>query len=360
MLNDLLTMTNENTSEKRFELMNAIADMLVTDGKRKSTSELELFSEVFITLLGKLDESNKVQIARRFAQISNIPKQFATALATESAEIAAPMLEMSPVFSDDDLINITNITTTEHRICIAKRENVTAPITDALIEHCEPPVFRSLAHNDSAHISLKGFSNMLEHSPDDSALLDLLLKRKDVPEEIKTLLPHLPDTVYQQVARVADNSEQDELIELMDKTHDIVEDEQNALAQETRSELDEVNDINDGITSLSETVIVFAKAQEPRKLVRVIAEVKHIKQMHLDFAILLQNGEPITTLCKSIDLSKDAFLEICYMRETMLDLMPTVRNRMMINFNKLDVETAKRSIRHMNLKRVIKAETNYV
>ncbi|MCJ8323285.1 MAG: DUF2336 domain-containing protein [Rhizobiales bacterium] len=360
MLNDLLTMTDENTSEKRFELMNAIADMLVTDGKRKSTSELELFSEVFITLLGKLDETSKAQISHRFATITNIPKQFATALATESAEIAAPMLKISTVFDDDDLINITNITTTEHRICIATRENITTPITDALIEHCEPPVFKSLVHNDTAHISLKGFSNMIEHSPDDCALLDLLLKRKDLPDEIKTLLPHLPDDIYQQVARVADNHQPEELSQLMDKTHDIVEDEQKAEAQITRSELNEVNEINNGTLSLDQAVIQFARADEPRKLAQVIAEIEQLNQMHLDYAMLLQNGEPITTLCRSIDLSEDAFLEICYMRATMLDLSPTARNRMIANFNNLDVNTAKRSIRHMNLKRIIKSETNYV
>lgn len=356
MLNGLLTLADDKSSEKRFELLNAIADMFVDDTKSVSNNELELFSDVFIKLLGKMDEASKAEISIRFAQIPNIPKPFALVLVAESAEIAAPMLEHSRVFADDELIDITNASTTEHRVSIAKRPNVSSSITDALIEHCETPVFRSVAHNESSNISYNGFNNMLKHSPDDGNLLAMLLQRGDLPDEIKTLLPHMRGGIYDKVERVANTHNPSEMQDLLDRTHEVRDTEKKLAALKTLSTLNEVNQIRIDAMTLSEAVIKLASAANVDNVIQLLTEITQIEQAHFDFAMFRYNGDPITMLCRSIELTNDAFWEICCMREALLGLSPTLRTSMLKSFKKLDVKLAKRTIGHMRLKSQITAK----
>ena len=341
MFNELTELATERTAGKRLELMNAITDMFITDRQDKSPSEVELFGEVFTRLLNDMDKDSKLLIAEKFAHVEDTHKSFAAALVYGDADIAAPMLKHSKAFSDDDLINVTNLATTEHRVAIAARINVSAIVTDNLIGHGEPIVLRTVCQNTTAHISSNGFNHMVKHNPDDGELLALLLQREDLPQDIKMLLPHLGGGVLSAVERVADAHSKAEMRDLMDRSYQQRDAEHTEDNANENSSLDAVNEVRTGELSLDEAVVQFANEMESDNLAQLIAEIGHVDVKYVCEIMSQSRGEPITVLCRSIEMSEQSFAEICNMRQKILALPLLSKSKYINHFKDLDVKQAK-------------------
>uniref|UniRef100_A0A2A4YXB9 DUF2336 domain-containing protein n=1 Tax=OCS116 cluster bacterium TaxID=2030921 RepID=A0A2A4YXB9_9PROT len=349
MFNELTKLATEKSSDKRLELMTAITDMFITDRQNKSLNEVELFGDVFTKLLKDMDKNGKLQISEKFAHVQDTPKSFAVALIYEDAEVAAPMLQHSNVFTDDDLINVTNLTTTEHRVAVAGRINISEIVTDNLIGHGEPIVLRAVCQNDSAHISNNGFAHMVKHNPDDGELLALLLQREDLPKDVKLLLPHLAGGVLSAVKRVADSHSKAEMRDLMDRTYEQRDAEATEDNLDVTSSLEQVNQVRDGALSLNEAIEQFAAELQSNDLAQLIAEMGHVDVKYVQEVMSQSRGEPLTILCRSIEMSEQAFSNICNMRQKLLNLPLLSKNRYINHFKDLDVKQAKISIGKLKL-----------
>lgn len=354
MLNQLTQLATEKSTEKRLELMNVITDLFIENEAKNSATELELFGDVFTRLLSDMDKNGKIEIAAKFSHVDNTPKSFAIALIYENAEIASPMLEHSAVFNDDDLINVTNLTSTEHRIAIAKRDRVSSAVTDTLIGYGETVVLRTVCNNDSARISSKGFSHILKFSPDDGELLSVLLMRDDLPKDMKKLLPHLQGGALKKVARVADEHSKSEMAKLMSDAHKTREAEQKVEDLNLDSSLDEVNQVRAQEVSISEAIITFSNARNVDALVQLIAEIEHIDPDYVEDILVKANGIEITNLCRAIGLTEEAFTEVCYLRECQMTLPLLAKTKMLKSFNNLKKADAVKILREVKLEMNIK------
>lgn len=249
MLDQLTKLATEKSSEKRLELMNVITNMFIDNTQENSQTELELFGDVFTKLLSEMDEDGKAEISQKFAQLTKTPKTFAIALIYENADVAAPMLEHSKVFDDDDLINAAKMVTTEHRIAIAKRRFVSAVVTDNLIGYGETTVLHTIFSNETAHISGEGFNHIVENHAEDGELLALLLMRPDLPKAVKAILPTLAGGILPKVKRVSDSHTKEQMQKLMQRTQQQREATQKSQAAVDVSTLAEVNQVklDDGL-----------------------------------------------------------------------------------------------------------------
>lgn len=349
MYNELTKLAVESSSDKRLELMNAITDMFITDQHNKSLSEMELFGEIFTKLLKDMDKDGKMQIAEKFAHVEDTPKSFAVALIYEDAEVAAPMLQHSNVFSDDDLINVNNLTTMEHRVAVAGRDDISENVTDNLIGHGETIVLRTMCSNATAHISNKGFAHMVRHNPDDGELLALLLQRKDLPKDIKLLLPHLGGGALSAVERVANRHTKAEMQDLMDRAYQERDAKHTEENLEVTSSLDQVNQVRLGELSLDDAIGLLTTKDKSNDLPQFIAEMGHVDIQYVREIMGQTRGEALTILCRSIEMSEQAFNVICTMRQERLSLPLLSKNKHINSFKDLDVKQAKVAIGKLKL-----------
>ncbi|NRA87791.1 MAG: DUF2336 domain-containing protein [Rhizobiales bacterium] len=349
MLNQLTKLATEKSSAKRLELMNAITDMFIDKGQNSGKNELDLFGDVFIKLLDDIDIKSKIEISNKFARVDNTPPSFASALAFEQAEVAAPMLEYSNVFIDDELLDVTAHATIYHRIAIAKRRTISSVVCDALIDHGETPVLRTVTSNLGARISANGFKRIVAYSAEDGELIANLAGRNDLPKDIKILLPHLKGGIQKQIYRAIEKHGKEEMQDLVDRSHQHVHTTKTQENVNKKSTLSDVNLIRSGHLKLDDVVIKLAIANKPSELAQVISEVEHIDKAQISSAILQSVAKPITLLCRSIELSDPAFRQICIMRESCLSQTKEASDDMMRCFTGLDVDYAKRTIRYIKL-----------
>tara|TARA_Y100000588_G_scaffold152793_1_gene166956 strand:+ start:880 stop:2067 length:1188 start_codon:yes stop_codon:yes gene_type:complete len=162
-----------------------------------------LAHDVAITVRQALAESLKSS--------PNLPKDVAQTLARDVEEVALPILQHTPTLSDEELIEVVASGSELKQTAIAQRPNLSATVSDVLVEQGTENAVAELMRNGTAQIDEKGFDRALTRFPDSNKvhggilerdttlpnkvtarlvsmvsdqLLDYLVKRQDVPEEV--------------------------------------------------------------------------------------------------------------------------------------------------------------------------------
>lgn len=118
-----------------------------------------------------------------------LPREIAVKLAQDIDTIAVPVLTHSPVFSDQDLIEILKSKAAAKVLAVAKRVSVSDHVARAIIRFGDSYAVAEVAANDGALISEDTASEMLEiYNNDDLIGQDVVAKgliaRRDLPPRV--------------------------------------------------------------------------------------------------------------------------------------------------------------------------------
>ena len=120
-----------------------------------------------------------------------LPHDVAMRLARDLDNIAVPVLNFSPSFSDEDLVEIVKRGGPVRQVAIAKRPSLSEGLAGALVEvGCEEAV-RTVCANDNAALSEKSLSRAIERFQDSHDILDAIAYRKALPMAVTEKLIHL-------------------------------------------------------------------------------------------------------------------------------------------------------------------------
>lgn len=113
-----------------------------------------------------------------------LPREIALKLARDVESVAIPVLEHSPSFSEEDLIEIVLSATAAKQCAVAGRERVSTTLTEIIAEYAAGEAVLRLAENDGADWSDKAFADSLKRFPVDANLHEALVEREYVPMHI--------------------------------------------------------------------------------------------------------------------------------------------------------------------------------
>src|SRR5437763_15372641 len=100
------------------------------------------------------DADARVRLAERLAPIANAPANVIRLLALDGEiAVAASVLAQSERLAEDELLLIANSKGQAHLLTIARRQDLSAPVTDVLIARGDRDVLASLARNGEARFS---------------------------------------------------------------------------------------------------------------------------------------------------------------------------------------------------------------
>jgi uncharacterized protein (DUF2336 family) len=120
-----------------------------------------------------------------------IPHDVALRLARDLDNIAVPVLNFSPVFSDEDLIEIAKRGGPVRQVAIAKRPALTESVAGALVEvGCEEAV-RLVCANDNANLNAKSLQRAMERFEQSQEVLQAIVYRNTLPLAVTEKLIHL-------------------------------------------------------------------------------------------------------------------------------------------------------------------------
>ncbi|MEH6810395.1 MAG: DUF2336 domain-containing protein [Hyphomonas oceanitis] len=113
-----------------------------------------------------------------------LPRDIALKLARDIEAVAIPVLQDSPVFTDEDLIELVLAVTAAKQAAIANRDSLSITLTEVISEHGAVEAVRVMSRNEGAEYSDKAYDDTLRRFGQDEVVQAGLIKRDFIPTHI--------------------------------------------------------------------------------------------------------------------------------------------------------------------------------
>ena len=113
-----------------------------------------------------------------------LPRDVAIKLSEDIESIAVPVLTHSPVFTDEDLVEILKSKAAAKIIAVAKRVSVSDHVARAIIRFGDSRAVAEVAANDGALISEQTASEMLDIYKNNDLITESMISRRDLPPKV--------------------------------------------------------------------------------------------------------------------------------------------------------------------------------
>ncbi|HVI52396.1 MAG TPA: DUF2336 domain-containing protein [Candidatus Sulfotelmatobacter sp.] len=152
---------------------------------------LRLMTYEALALLAR-DQITRVRqiLAEALKDVANAPPELIRALAHDSElAVSNPVLQFSPVLSDEDLLEIINSSPINGKLtAISKRQDVKAPVADAIARSDDIDAIAVLLANPSAQIREETLDMLLDRAPDHETWHGPLVRRPQLSARAATRL----------------------------------------------------------------------------------------------------------------------------------------------------------------------------
>ena len=176
-------LTDDKDDEVRMELARKISRLvpgLPQDAQVKLRERME-------AILEKLADDHLPRVrqivAEEIKHSDNVPKSIALRLAKDLEEVVrAPILEYSPLLSDDDLLQIMASGIVDGAMApIAKRQHVSEPVADAIVAALDVSAVASLLANKNAQIREETLDAIIDQAEDIHRWHKPIVMRPELP-----------------------------------------------------------------------------------------------------------------------------------------------------------------------------------
>jgi len=113
-----------------------------------------------------------------------VPRDVAMRLARDVESIALPILNFSPVFTDDDLAEIVRRGGPVRQAAVAKRPKLSAKVTSSLVDYGSEAAVKSACANDNAAFTEASLQTVLHRFSRSEKVLEALAYRQALPMSV--------------------------------------------------------------------------------------------------------------------------------------------------------------------------------
>lgn len=141
-----------------------------------------------LALTSMLDEHNvevRATLARLFANSADAPRHVVLSLAGDVSDVSAPILEHSPLLSDDELVDCVALGDVAAQAAVARRLSVSRSVAAALAEVAEPEAIKALLANSRADIPAFSLKRIHERFDESADMREALLGCPSLPPDLR-------------------------------------------------------------------------------------------------------------------------------------------------------------------------------
>lgn len=132
----------------------------------------------------------------------HLPPRLARALADDIESIATPILEHSPVLTDEDLIDIARAGAANKQIAIASRRTLSRAVVRVIVDHGAETAVARAAGNDGADWDDTAYVRALRLHGDSAMVTDAFIARAELPMMVaEKLVSLISDTALERLVR---------------------------------------------------------------------------------------------------------------------------------------------------------------
>ncbi len=183
-IENLLRLARDKSAAGRAALLSTLTDLFGGGEEELSPRERTLMAEILRHLVHEVEVSVRRELADRLSILGNAPPGLIVALANDTIEVAHSILLQSPLLHDLELIEVIRHRTLEHQLAIAMREEVSEPVSDALVETGSEDVITTLLGNLGASISDSTLEQLVAESKSVERYREPIVKREDLPPRL--------------------------------------------------------------------------------------------------------------------------------------------------------------------------------
>ena len=186
---DIRRLIKGETPEERASVAHRLCRRIALDVL--SDEERQHAKDIMSILAADMAELVRRTLAITLRNSPRLPRDLALKLAQDVETVALPVLEDSPSFTEDDLIELALSVTAAKQAAIAARPRVPEAVTEVLSEHGVLEAVRVLAGNEGAEWTDKAFEDSLQRFGADELLQDAIVRREHIPLHISEKLVSL-------------------------------------------------------------------------------------------------------------------------------------------------------------------------
>ncbi len=209
-ISNILQLSYVKNAEGRSLLFNKITGFLEEYHTELSQTEQTLMSEILDKLLNTVEMTVRKKLAERLALNKEAPLDLIVLLANDQIDVALPVLELSKLLSDNELIKIIRHKTAQHQLSIASRQKISSNVCRELVTVGNTKTLIVLLNNHDAKIDNSSFADLIEKSKNAQPLQPPIIERPDLPPEMAAkMYQWVSDSLKQSILTNLNISESD-------------------------------------------------------------------------------------------------------------------------------------------------------
>ena len=167
-------------SRARAALLKRMADVVCLPSSRVNIFERAVTADLLVEILREADVDERRRVARRLANLGEIPPTLVRLLLRDVFEVSTVLLEHCTSLSDVHLLDCVRNASLNHRRLIAARRGVSEVVCEAMVERMEPTVLETLLRNTLAQLSADSIEVLVAMTRQAPELVPLMLKRPEL------------------------------------------------------------------------------------------------------------------------------------------------------------------------------------
>jgi uncharacterized protein (DUF2336 family) len=164
----------------RVVLARRLADIVGLPSSRLTPRERWIVGDLLHDILRASDEPLRRRCAERLAGLNDAPARLLRTLACDVFGVAEPILEECKALTDFDMLEIAQAGSLQHRLTLARRENISETVAAALAAYGEPPVVERLLKNKTAKLATPTMDHLVGGAADVPTYSRLLIRREEL------------------------------------------------------------------------------------------------------------------------------------------------------------------------------------
>lgn len=309
-----LEQSGAQSPNQQGQIIRKIADLFMVHQAAVSTSQLKLFDQVMMSLIDKVDEAVRVQLANRLGPAKAAPNEILKRLANDDQiNVARPVLSQSKCLDDDFLVQSASTKSQDHLLAISTRDAINPRVTDILIDRGNDEVVITVAQNQGAEFSERGHHAVIARATQNGKLARALCRRPDVPRQMLVKL----------IEKASD-----EVRALFEAEGDIRTRELQAIVASASQELKEQSQYDSEgysrakarILALKQTggvselhVARFARDESFEEVVAALSDLARLRLVDVERYVLQAPSDQIIILCRALGFSWPTVRQIALM-----------------------------------------------
>jgi uncharacterized protein (DUF2336 family) len=181
-LDDVQALLKDPRPDSRIDVARKVATGL--DQSELSEAEKRLAIDILRAMARDAETRVRLAIAETLKNSEAMPRDLAVTLAKDEAIVATPLLQSSPMLTDEDLIAVLAEGQGEKQVAVAGRAGVSETVSAAVVATGNAAAVTTLVANDGAKISEATFSEALDRYAEFDTIKSNLVMRAELPVTI--------------------------------------------------------------------------------------------------------------------------------------------------------------------------------